>query len=229
MRLATFLQQSGIGSRRACDALVLEGKVEVDGKKVLNPAIKIAPGEQEVRCAGQLCLLPSQPHRYYLLHKPVGTVCSTRGKHPVLSLIPDEGRRLFTCGRLDRATSGLLLITSDGDFCHEVMHPSKKIAKEYIAKVSEWLREEHLQAMRRGCQVEGVHVKPDLVRKVRKNTVKIVVHQGKKHEVRHIIASAGLETLLLTRVRIGGLQLGALPAGHFRPLKKAQIDQIFGR
>lgn len=229
MRLTQFLQRCGVASRRACAEVVRKGEIAINGEVVTDLTIAIDPEKMQITHLGKTLTLPTQEHQYYLLNKPTGFICSNAsGKRNVLNLVPAGSRPLFTCGRLDKETSGLLIITSDGDFCQKIIHPRAKIAKEYVAKVSEWVHQRHLEAMSKGCTVEGHFVRPDIVKKVRKNTIKIVIHQGKKHEVRKIIASAGLETLTLTRVRIGGLQLGALPIGSYKLLSKKHLDQIFG-
>lgn len=229
MRLTQFLQRCGVASRRACAEVVRKGEIAIDGEVITDLTIAVDPEKMEVTHQGKKLSLPTQDHQYYLLNKPTGFICSNAsGKRNVLNLVPQGERPLFTCGRLDKETSGLLIITSDGDFCQKIIHPKARIAKEYVAKVSEWVLPRHLEAMQKGCMVQGQFVRPDSVKKVRKNTIKVVLHQGKKHEVRKIIASAGLDTLTLTRVRIGGLQLGSIPTGHYKLLGKKQLDQIFG-
>jgi 23S rRNA pseudouridine2605 synthase len=165
-----------------------------------------------------------------MLNKPVGYVCSAaRGSHSkiVLDLFQEEGHRLFTVGRLDKDTEGLLLVTNDGHFANEVIHPSANIQKEYLAKTSQEITHEHLVAISNGTLVEGVFVKPLRVSKVRRGTLKVTIAEGKKREVRILLEAAGLEVQALKRIRLGGLHLGELPVGSWRPLTEKEKKLIF--
>ncbi len=158
---------------------------------------------------------------YYLLNKPAGYLCSSRrvGKEKlVLDLFQDEGHRLFTVGRLDKETEGLLIVTNDGQFANQIIHPSADIHKEYLAKTDQEVTHEHLQVISQGTLVEGTFVKPVRVTKVRRGTLKMVIHEGKKREVRLLLDAAGLKVKSLKRIRLGELSLGSLPTGSWRPL-----------
>src|SRR5262249_39471495 len=143
---------------------------------------------------------------YLLLHKPIGFVCTNSpviGQKNVLRLLGNMSERLFTVGRLDQDTSGLLLITNDGHFANRVIHPSFNVHKEYLAKTDSEITDGHLKRMSAGTIVEGAFVKPVSVKKVRRGTLKITVSDGKKREVRTLLAVAGLNILSLARIRIG--------------------------
>jgi 23S rRNA pseudouridine2605 synthase len=170
-----------------------------------------------------------QKKLYFMLNKPAGFICTnTRpGKKAiVLDLFPTT-ERLFTVGRLDKETTGLLLVTNDGHFANKVIHPSSNVIKEYIVKTLQEITPEHLEALSQGARVDAKWIRPVSVHKVRKGTFKICVKEGKKHEVRIIAERAGLKVVELTRVRIGSLVLGTLPKGRFRPLSEKDKQLIF--
>jgi 23S rRNA pseudouridine2605 synthase len=169
---------------------------------------------------------------YYLLNKPVGYICSTRGSGQsklVLDLFQGEKHRLFTDGRLDKDTEGLLIVTNDGHFANEVIHPSADIQKEYLVKTDQEVTHDHLIAIGNGTLVEGVFVKPIRVQKVRRGTIKVIIGEGKKREVRLLLDAAGLKVTSLIRIRLGGLHLGALPVGAWRPLTEKEKKLIFAK
>lgn len=228
IRLSKHLQQSGACSRRKAEELIFQGKVTVNGTKVLVPETHVDPAKDKVTLDGKP-LKAIEEKVYYLVNKPRGMLCTAIGTgnaQSVLELFEEDGPRLFTVGRLDKDTEGLLLVTNDGDFSNAVIHPSKEREKEYLAKASQEVTHEHLVKISGGCKVEGVFVKPLKVEKVRKGTLKVTVGEGKKREVRILLENAGLTVVSLTRIRIGPLLLGALPTGHYRPLTAKEIKTL---
>jgi 23S rRNA pseudouridine2605 synthase len=227
-RLSKTIAAAGVASRRACETLIFEGRVKVNGQPVLLPQTLV--GEEDVILVDEQPIAQAEKKQYYLLHKPAGYICSAmrNGKSKiVLDLFADVKARLFTVGRLDKDTEGLLIVTNDGHFAHRVMHPSSNIQKEYLVKTDQEITADHLCAIAAGTQVEGTFVKPIRVSKVRKGTLKIVVGEGKKREVRHLCQTAGLRIEQLTRIRIGGLQLGPIPLGSWRPMTEKEKGAIF--
>jgi 23S rRNA pseudouridine2605 synthase len=228
-RLSKALAAAGVASRRACEELVFAGRVQVNGETVKLPQHHIDWTVDQIAVDGQT-IKAEQKKIYYMLNKPEGYLCTnTRpGKRRiVLDLFPDARERLFTVGRLDQATTGLLLVTNDGHFANKVIHPSSNIVKEYIVKTFSEITPEHLEALSQGARVDEKWVRPVSVFKVRRGTFKIAVKEGKKHEVRIIAERAGLKVLELTRIRIGSLLLGTLPLGEFRPLTAKDMQLIF--
>lgn len=228
-RLSKTMAAAGIASRRACEELIFAGRVKVNGEVELLP-------QTMVDLTNDIVTVNDQPLKaveskvYYMLNKPAGYVCSNRhGAHKkiVLDLFKDEGHRLFTVGRLDKDTEGLILVTNDGHFANEVIHPSSNIQKEYLAKTNQEITHEHLIALSQGTLVEGVFVKPVRVAKVRRGTLKVVITEGKKREVRVLLESVGLEVKELSRIRLGGLHLGNLPVGSWRALTEQEKKLIF--
>lgn len=229
-RLSKVLAQAGVASRRAAEELIFDGQVTVNGKIELVPQTMVDLAEDKIEVDG-VPVTKVEQKRYYMVNKPKGYICSSvRSKnHPdiALDLIEDANERLFTVGRLDKDTEGLLIITNDGHFANEVIHPSSEVEKEYLVKTDWELQPNHLQAISEGCEVEGVFVKPTSVKKVRRGTVKIVVMEGKKREVRELVKHAGLKVRELTRIRLGGLHLGSLPPGCYRTLSSSDRQAIF--
>lgn len=229
-RLSKILSAAGVASRRACEELIFEGRVEVNGEIVLKPQHLVDPDSDILRVDGER-ITKEENKVYYLLNKPVGYLCSNRrpgvNRKIIYDLIPNK-QRLFTVGRLDRDTEGLIIITNDGAFAHRAMHPSSNISREYLAKTDQEITHEHLKTIAAGTWVDEAFVKPASVKKVRKGTVKIVVKEGRKHEVRLLLQAAGLEVRGLMRIRYGGLLLGKLPVGDYRVLSATDREAIFG-
>jgi 23S rRNA pseudouridine2605 synthase len=223
-RLSKALAAAGVASRRACEQLIFEGKVSVNGEVVLKPQTLVSWETDTIEIDGDP-LKKEQEKVYFILNKPKGYVCSNKPlgtKKLVVDLFKKFPYRLFTVGRLDRDTTGLLLVTNDGHFAQDVIHPSKGWTKEYLIKTASEVTAEQLQTISRGALVEGVWVKPAKVTKVRRGTLKIVVREGKKREVRVLVQKAGLDILSLHRIRIGDLTLGNLAVGQFRPLSEKE-------
>lgn len=227
-RLSKLLAAAGVASRRACEELIFAGRVQLNGEIVKLPQA-LADWRDTIAVDGLVIAKP-EDKVYYMLNKPEGYVCTAKRSSTVkivLDLFGDVTQRLFTVGRLDKDTKGLLLVTNDGHFANKVIHPSANIVKEYLAKTLQEVTAEHLKAISSGTLVEGVFIKPLKISKVRRGTVKIAVGEGKKREVRMLLESAGLQVVELTRIRIGGLHLGTLPEGQWRPLKEQEKALIF--
>lgn len=227
-RLSKFLAAAGVASRRACEELIFAGRVTVNGAVALVPQTMVDEGDQIV--VDGKSITSHEPKVYYLLNKPVGCVCTAKKTSKtkiVLDLFQEVPYRLFTVGRLDKDTQGLLIVTNDGHFANKVIHPSAEIQKEYLVKTDAEITAEHLIAISSGTLVEGVFVKPIRVTKVRRGTIKVVIGEGKKREVRLLLDAAGLKVKELTRIRIGGLHLGPLAPGAWRPMTEAEKSLIF--
>lgn len=228
-RLSKTLAAAGVASRRACETLIFEGRVKVNGQTILLPQ-ELVDGAKDKISVDDVPIQSEENKVYYILNKPMGYVCSAnRGSHAkiVLDLFNEEGHRLFTVGRLDKDTEGLLLVTNDGHFAQQVIHPSANIQKEYLVKTDHEVTHEHLIAISNGTLVEGAFVKPLRVSKVRRGTLKVTITEGKKREVRMLLQAAGLETQELKRIRLGGLHLGELPVGSWRSLSEGEKKAIF--
>jgi 23S rRNA pseudouridine2605 synthase len=228
-RLSKALAAAGVASRRAAEELIFEGRVKVNG------VVEKVP-QTLVDWDADIILVDDEPIKgeerkvYYILNKPHGFVCTNvriGTKKLVIDLFAHLNLRLFTIGRLDRDTTGLLLVTNDGHFANKVIHPSSNIAKEYLVKTSQEITDAHLKDISKGTYIEGSWIKPVKVEKVRKGTLKVVVKEGKKREVRLLVQNSGLEILELSRIRIGGLRLGTIPEGVFREMTDNEKKSIF--
>ena len=227
-RLSKHLMSAGIASRRACEVLIAAGRVKVNGVVELLPQTMVDWNDQLT--VDDKPVVEPQNKVYFILNKPEGYICTARSNNTtkiVLDLFQGIEERLFTVGRLDKDTKGLIIVTNDGHFANSVIHPSANIAKEYLAKTNAEISAEHLKAIASGTLVEGIFVKPSQVLKVRKGTVKITVHEGKKREVRLLLENAGIQVLELTRIRIGGLHLGQLAEGTWRVMTEREREVIF--
>ena len=228
-RLSKAMAAAGIASRRACEEIIFAGRVRVNGETVKIPQTAIDWETDRIEVDGET-VTREQKKIYYMLNKPEGYICSSvrpGKKRIVLDLFPHTLERLFTVGRLDKETTGLLLVTNDGHFANKVIHPSSNIIKEYIVKTPQEIEPDHLMTLSEGARVDEKWVRPVSVQKVRKGTFRICVKEGKKHEVRIIAERAGLKVIELTRVRIGSLVLGTLPLGEFRALTERDMNLIF--
>lgn len=228
-RLSKALAAAGIASRRKCEELIFAGKVSVNGKVVKVPQTLVSWETDAITISNQK-VQTEEKKLYFILNKPKGYTCSNTRigtKRIVLDLFKGVQERLFTVGRLDRDTSGLLLVTNDGQFANRVIHPSANLMKEYLVKTQFEPFHDHLVRIFQGILIEGDFVKPVRVTKVRDRTLKVVVKEGKKLEVRLLVEQSGLPVVELKRIRIGGLLLGSLPEGTFREMTDQEKEVIF--
>jgi 23S rRNA pseudouridine2605 synthase len=228
-RLSKTLQAAGIASRRAAEELIFAGRCSVNGEIVLVPQT-LVDATQDVITVDNKRIQKPERKVYFLLNKPEGMICSNvryaKKTQLVIDLFQHLNLRLFTVGRLDKDTSGLLLVTNDGYFANRIIHPSFDISKEYLAKTDQEISEHHLKILSKGIFIENTFVKPIKVVKVRKGTVKITVKEGKKHEVRLMLKAADLQVRELTRIRVGPFTLGSLQEGDYRPLHQKELEDF---
>ncbi|HVX10527.1 MAG TPA: pseudouridine synthase [Pirellulales bacterium] len=230
-RLQKVMAAAGIGSRRRCEELILAGRVEVDRHTVRKLGTCVDPERQEVRVDGD----PLKPARraYYLVNKPVGIVSTNfdpSGRPRVVDLLPPTKERLFTVGRLDLSSEGLMLVTNDGELANRLSHPRYGVEKTYHALVAGKPEAEVLDSLRRGVHLaEGVaRVASVKVRsEIKQSTLlEIVLAEGRNREIRRILAKVGHKVLRLKRVAIGPLRLKDLETGQWRPLRRDELDLL---
>ncbi len=228
-RLSKALAAAGVASRRQAEELIFAGKVSVNGKVVRVPQTLVS-WKVDTICVDNKKLKKEEKKLYFLLNKPKGFICSNARigtKKIVSDLFQSVPERLFTVGRLDRDTTGLLIVTNDGHFANQVIHPSANITKEYLVKTNLEPFHEQLLQISKGIEIDGDWVRPVKVTKVRDSTIKVVVREGKKREVRLLVEKTGLKVLELKRIRIGGLLLGGLPVGSYRNLTESDRESLF--
>ncbi len=226
-RLSKALAAAGVASRRGAEKLIFLRKVKVNGKVVVKPQSLVSFSTDEIE-VDEKRIGGEEKKVCYLLNKPKGYLCTNvrPGKGKIVIDLFDDTCRLFTVGRLDKDTTGLLLVTNDGLLVQKIIHPSADIEKEYVAKANVEIKIDHLKKLSLGANIEGRWIQPVRVSKVRGNTFKIIVKEGKKHEVRILAEKAGLKLLTLKRIRIGTLTLGRLPIGAYRILKSKEIEKF---
>ncbi|MDE3045755.1 MAG: rRNA pseudouridine synthase [Verrucomicrobiota bacterium] len=228
-RLSKALAAAGIASRRACEEIIFAGRVRVNGEVIKIPQTLVDWSKDEIK-VDEVAVHEEQKKVYFILNKPPGYICSNARpgkKRIVLDLFNEGPAGLFTIGRLDKDTEGLLLVTNDGGFAHKVIHPSSNITKEYLVKTPVEVTLEHLETLSQGARVDDKWVRPVSVSKVRRGTFRIILKEGRKHEVRILAERAGLKVTELRRIRIGGLLLGTLPLGEYRPLTEKEKEMLF--
>ncbi|MCX6988692.1 MAG: pseudouridine synthase [Chlamydiia bacterium] len=228
-RLSKALASAGVASRRHSEELIFAGKVSVNGEIIKVPQTLVCWETDMILVDGQK-IKGEEKKFYFMLNKPKNYICSNARvgtKKIILDLFKGIPERLFTVGRLDRDTTGLILVTNDGHFANQVIHPSANLSKEYIVKTSQEITHEHLIAISKGAYIEETWITPVRVSKVRKGTLKVVVKEGKKREVRILVENAGLTILELSRVRIGGLLLSEIPEGQYKEMTETEKKIIF--
>lgn len=231
MRLQRFLAQCGLGSRRECEELITTARVAIDGELVSELGTKVDPARQSVTLDGEPLKLERK--KYFLLNKPPGYLCTAhdpQGRRTVFDLFPDEGPRLFTVGRLDENTSGLLIVTNDGDLAQKLAHPRYRIYRLYKAQVAGHPTREVLEQLKQGFFfTEGkfrVHdIKP--VKKQGQSTwLEVTMTEGQNREVRRLFARVGHKVMKLGRIGFGPLRIGRVPLGQYRELRRDELAKL---
>ncbi|HCC08126.1 MAG TPA: pseudouridine synthase [Clostridiales bacterium] len=231
-RLQKFLADAGVASRRKAEELILAGKVIVNGKKITELGTKVDPEQVEVTCEGKP-VKKATANIYIIMNKPAKYVTTAKDQFDrpsVLSLLKKVKQRVYPVGRLDYDTTGLLLITNDGDLTYKLTHPSKEIAKTYLAKVKDIPTEEKLEQMRKGVSIDGKKTQPAKVsvnKMFDKNCeLMITIHEGRNRQVRKMCEKIGHEVIKLERISIGNLKLGELPVGEYRMLTPRELEYL---
>ena len=234
MRLHKILAQAGVASRRAAERLIAEGRVRVNGEVVTAPGTGADPDRDTITVDGRALPRVERPV-YILLNKPAGVVTTARdpqGRPTVLALV-GRPERLFTVGRLDRDTEGLLLLTNDGDWANAVAHPRSGVEKEYVATVDGVPTPENLQCLRDGVALPDGHLARGEARILHaldgKAQVSLTLHEGHKRQARLMFGAIGHPVRRLVRVRIGELHLGSLAPGAWRELAPREVQAVMGR
>jgi 23S rRNA pseudouridine2605 synthase len=229
-RLQKALAAAGLGSRRKCEEMIETGRVTVNGE-IATIGDRVDIDTDKVAVNGISIDLKTEK-KYYLLNKPAGfitTVRDTRGRPTVMHLIKEK-ERLFPVGRLDKNTRGLLLITNDGYLAQKMTHPSHGIEKTYLVQVQGNLTSQWLQKLRKGVVLEEGKTMPARVRVLRQAAdralLEITIHEGKKRQIRRMLAALGLEVLDLMRTKVGPLTLHGLEEGSYRSLTPEEIRKL---
>src|SRR6516164_7958493 len=229
-RLNKFLAHAGVGSRRHCEELILAGRVSVDGQTVRILGTKVE-SEQQVCVDGQP--LRAEKPVYWLVHKPRGYLCTNHdpaGRPRAIDLVPHVPQRVYTVGRLDEASEGLLLLTNDGDLANRLMHPRFGVEKTYLVQVAGDATPEDCKQLLKGVWISEGHVKAKQVKREKKQGdstwLRIVLDEGKNREIRRMLAKLDHKVLRLRRIALGAVPLGGLPSGKARRLSREEVESL---
>lgn len=232
VRLQKLLAQSGVASRRKCEELMLDGEVEVDGEIITRLGTKVDPRTAVIKVSGHR-LPPVSDHVYLVLNKPrgvVSTMSDPEGRKTLTDLVAARPERLFHVGRLDTDTSGLLLLTNDGDFAHRMAHPSYEVEKTYVAEVDGRLARGTIADLLAGVTLDDGPVQVRRARVIdaapRKSIVELVIHEGRNRIVRRLLDHVGHPVRQLTRTRFGPVDLGSLRSGATRELTNDELGEL---
>ena len=236
VRLQKYLADCGIASRRKSEELILNRKVEVNGKIIVELGTKINPEVDEVKYCGKIVKDTKQDYVYVLLNKPIGyvsTVVDQFDRDTVLDIIKIPGRRLVPVGRLDMYTSGALILTDDGDFVYKVTHPKHEIEKTYTVTVIGIVSNDEVESLRNGVIIdEEYKTKPAKVKILKTDEVKnqsrleITIHEGKNRQVRKMCEAVGRKVIALHRSKIGNVKVNDMKIGTWRYLKPEEVTSI---
>lgn len=233
VRLQKVLAAAGVGSRRACEALIDEGRVSVDGETVREQGRRVDPETAVIRVDG-MRVSTSASQVYLALNKPKGMVSAMsdpEGRPSVGDLVRDRKERLFHVGRLDAETEGLLLLTNDGELAHRLAHPSYGVPKTYLAEIIGPVGKDVGRRLRAGILLDDGPVTVDSFRLIdsvgNKVLVELILHEGRKHVVRRIMAEVGHPVQHLVRTAVGPVQLGSQRAGKLRPLTSQEVAALY--
>jgi 23S rRNA pseudouridine2605 synthase len=229
-KLNVFIAKAGVCSRRKADILIKDGKVKINGKVVLEPWTEV--GDKDfVAVRGK----PLRPENeiYLIINKPRGVTVTLEDEHAkrkISDIIPKKYGRVFPVGRLDKDTSGLIIMTNDGKLCHELTHPKFEIEKEYVATIEGSIEKGLFDRMKAGIEDEGEVLKVKsasmMSRNAKKTDVKVIISEGKKRHIRRMFKQLGARLVSLKRVRIGDLTLGDMGEGRFKSIEKKIIYRL---
>lgn len=225
MRLAKFLAHSGVASRRAAETLIRDGRVTVAGEVVTDPARDV-DAESGVVVDGEP--IAPEPLEVHALNKPAGVVSTARDTHgrPTVTELVPSSRRLYPVGRLDADTTGLLLLTNDGELANTLMHPRYEVPRTYRARVQGKPSDAALRNLREGVRLDDGPTAPAKVRRLRSDLIEITLHEGRNHLVKRMFEAVGHPVRELERIAFGSLRLGDLRPGRHRRLTAAEVERL---
>ena len=231
MRLQKYLAECGVASRRRAEGMIAEGLVQLNGLTVREMGLKVKEGD-EVRVRGELVTPQAEKH-YILYYKPIGEVSTSsdpEGRPTVMDHFQDYPARLYSVGRLDYDSEGLLLLTNDGELTARLTHPGSEVKKSYIARVSLQLTQEELKRLRGGIVIDGRKTARAGAKILKAESlftdVLITIHEGRNRQIRRMVDALGHQVLRLKRVKYGSLELGAMKRGQWRQLSEREISDL---
>ncbi len=230
-RLQKILAEAGVGSRRECEKIIAAGRVTVNGKRVTTLGTAVDADKSEISCDG--APIKRQRKIYYLLNKPKGFICTNRdelGRLQAIDIIENVTQRIYTIGRLDKESEGLVILTNDGELANKLSHPRYEVRKTYFVEVDGYLTDEAVKALESGVWLSFGKTRPVKVQHVRKgkqrSRFEMVLKEGKNREIRRMLNECGYKVRILRRTKIGNLYDPALKIGKYRKLTNFEIERI---
>ncbi|MEC4675774.1 MAG: pseudouridine synthase [Nitrospirota bacterium] len=230
-RLQKIIAEMGITSRRKAEEIIMEGRVTVNGR-IATIGMKADIEKDHIKVNGKLLLRPEKKV-YLIFNKPRAVVTSLgdpQGRPTVKDFLKGIKQRVFPVGRLDYDSEGMLLLTNDGDFAQAILHPSKKISKTYLVKIKGVLEENELEKLRNGIRLDKTVTAPARVRRLKRaehnSWIEMIIHEGKKRQIRRMLERVGHQALRLIRVRINGLEMGELSPGAIRHISDDEMKRL---
>lgn len=224
IRVAKFISECGIASRRAAEEMIASGRVAVNGVQIASPVCFVGDGDT---VAVDGVVVSRRPDTLlYAFHKPINTMTTVRdpnGRKTIYDCLPDEYKNLKYVGRLDYKTTGLLLLTNDGELARRLTLPSSNIPRTYIATVNN-IDKSGLMRARNGITVDGIHYSPMVIEEISSNELRVTITTGKKNEVRIVLRACGCPVRKLHRISYGNIHLGGLPVGKIKKISQKTID-----
>jgi 23S rRNA pseudouridine2605 synthase len=226
VRLSRYLAHAGVSSRRRAETLIAAGRVEVDGELVTDPARDVDE-RSEVRVDGDR--VAPEARETWLLNKPSGVVSTARepGRRKAVTELIDTGARLYPVGRLDADSTGLILLSNDGELANRLTHPRYEVPKTYRVTLLRPVSEPDLERLRQGVELEDGRTAPAKVRRGAEKLIEITIHEGRNRQVRRMVEAIGNEVVGLVRVRFGSLGLGSLAEGEARRLGDEELKRLW--
>ncbi len=232
MRIAKYMADCGVASRRKSEELIALGDVPVNGKRITEPGTDIDPEKDEVKVNGRVVKF-SGKKIYVMLNKPVGCVSTCyddKGRTTVLDYVSDIKERIYPIGRLDFTTEGLLLLTNDGELANILTHPRNEVPKRYLVIISGTLTREEADKLEKGVMLEDGKTAPARVKLLKtgggKTEFTVIIHEGRNHEVKRMLESLGKKVIFLKRISVGDINLGKLKRGTYRYLTDEEVAYL---
>lgn len=225
MRLAKFLAHGGVASRRKAELIIAKGRVTVEGEVVRDPAFDVEEGD-DVRVDDSP--VGAEPREVWAVHKPAGVVSTARepGSRPAVVSLVDSKARLYPVGRLDADSTGLLLLTNDGELANHLTHPRYEVPKAYRVQLRRPPSERDIQRLAKGVELDDGHTAPARVRRLGESEIEIVLREGRNRQVRRMAEAVGNDVVVLRRVRFGPIELGGLREGQARRLSVGEVESL---
>ncbi len=228
MRINKFISETGICSRRNADNLIDEKRVKINGK-IVNEKGVFVDIEKDVVEIDNKKISINKNKRYIMLNKPKGYITTVKEQfnRPCVMDLIENNLRLYPVGRLDMDTSGLLILTNDGDFANKITHPKNHIRKTYEVETNNNISDKDIENLEKGVDIGGYITKPSIIKRLGKNKINIVISEGKNRQVRKMLEAVNNKVVNLKRTKIGNLSLGNLKIGSYRDINKEELNKIF--